>query len=255
MKNCIFIITILLTFACSNRIFAQQGEQAKVILKNGVKISGGIVGTFDEDKINIVLSDSERLLIRYDHIKKIRFRKYGALQGDISNKIQEPPSLRLDSYFHEIRGSLLFGEENLGVGLNTINGYQFSKFLGAGLGIGINKYGNYLAVPIYAQIRGYLYDRKVSPFYFGDIGYGQAWNNDKNNDVFELDNVKGGLYWQVGLGYQINFYNNSLTLALGYINQDSRADYVYYRPWDIDDVEVSERRVLRRVKFSVGFLF
>lgn len=255
MKKSIFWLALLAIFCYSFNASGQEGQQVKVKLKNGVKITGAIVKTFDEDKIDIVLSGSERLLIQYDHIKKIRFRNYGTVEGDIHWSLQNPPKLKVDSYFHEVRGSLLFGEENVGVGLNSINGYQFSKLLGTGLGIGINKYGNYLAMPIYAQVRGYMYDKKVSPFYFGDIGYGHAWNTNKNEDVFQLDNVRGGLYWQVGLGYQINFYNSSLTFTLGYVSQDSTADYVYYRPWDIDDVEVSEKRTLRRIQFSFGFLF
>ena len=110
-------------------------------------------------------------------------------------------------------------------------------------------------MPIYANVKGYILDQQITPFYFGDIGYGFAWNTDKNEEVFELDNVTGGLYWQLGLGYQFNFYSNSLVLTLGYINQHSKADYVYYRPWDIDDVEISEKRILRRLNFSIGFLF
>ena len=127
--------------------------------------------------------------------------------------------------------------------------------MGAGLGLGLNKFGNYLAVPIYATVKGYVFDKKVAPFYFADLGYGMAWNNHKNEEVFELDNVQGGLYWQLGIGYQINFYNSSFVLALGYVNQDSKADYIYHRPWDIDNVEITEKRLLRRFNFSVGFLF
>ncbi|MCG8307882.1 MAG: hypothetical protein MI975_10870 [Cytophagales bacterium] len=234
---------------------AQTGKEAKICLKNGVKIKGAIVKTFDEDKLVVDVFGTGNVPVRYDQIAKIRFKNYGRIHGDIKRGLENPPVLKIGSYFHEIRGSLLFGEENIGAALNAINGYQFNKYLGTGLGIGINKYGNYLTLPVYAQVKGYIFDKKVSPYYFGDIGYGYAWNNNKHDDVFELENVKGGVYWQVGLGYQINFYNSALTLSLGYVSQDSRADYVYYRPWDIDDVEVSERRVLRRVACSVGLLF
>lgn len=255
MKKFIFFSATLFFFSCSLFSSAQEGQQVKVFLKNGVKIKGAVVHTFDENKLVVNVMGSDKLLIQYNHIKKVRFKKYGVLRDDFDTSLQNPPKLKVNSYFHELRGSLLFGEETQGVALNTINGYQFNKFLGAGLGIGINKYGNYLAMPIYAQVKGYVFEKKVSPFYFGDIGYGYAWNTNKNQDVFELDNVKGGLYWQIGLGYQINFYNNSMVFSLGYINQVSKADYVYYRPWSIDDVEVSEKRILRRFAFSVGFLF
>ncbi len=220
-----------------------------------MKIKGGIVRSFDDHKLEVDIHSTEPLLIRYDRIKRITFKKYGNISDDFEDKLDNPPALKINSFYHEVRGGLLFGDENVDVSLQSINGYQFNKYLGTALGAGLNKYGNYMTLPIYAAVKGYLYDRKVTPFYFGDIGYGFAWKTNKNDDVFEIDNVNGGFYWQLGLGYQVNFYNSALVFTLGYINQDSKVDYVYYRPWDIDDVEVSERRILRRMAFSVGFLF
>lgn len=255
MRYLIFSIGVLFFLIDSNPVCSQEGKQVKVVLKNGLKIKGAIIKSFDEDRLEIDLLGADPIQIKYDHIKKINFNNYGRLDEGISDKIATPPGLQTKSYFHEIRGSVLFGEENVGAAIHTINGYQFNQYLGAGLGLGVNKYGNYLAMPIYANVKGYILDQQITPFYFGDIGYGFAWNTDKNEEVFELDNVTGGLYWQLGLGYQFNFYSNSLVLTLGYINQHSKADYVYYRPWDIDDVEISEKRILRRLNFSIGFLF
>ncbi len=255
MKYSFFSIALFFLLLVSLNGVAQVNKQAKIVLKNGIKIKGGIVQSFDDSKLKVTLGDSNVFLIRFDHIKKISFQGYGEVSDNFGEKLNNPPSLKIESFYHEIKGGLLFGEDNVGVSLQTINGYQFSKYLGTGLGIGINKYGNYLTMPVYATIKGYLSDKKVSPFYFGDVGYGFAWKTNKNEDQFELNNVTGGLYWQIGLGYQINFYNSSMVFSLGYINQDSKADYIYYRPWDIDDVEISERRILRRFAFSVGFLF
>jgi hypothetical protein len=149
---------------------------------------------------------------------------------------------------------LLFGDENISGGLQTINGYQFSQYLGTGIGVGMNKFGNYISLPIYASIKGYILDRKVSPFYFGDVGYGLAWASDKTHEGYSINNVKGGVYWQLGAGYQFNFYNNSFVITLGYVNQNSTAEYEYDY-WAIDGVEISEKRLLRRVNLSIGFLF
>ena len=134
------------------------------------------------------------------------------------------------------------------------NGYQFNRYLGTGFGIGMNKFGNYISLPIYATVKGYIKDSKICPFYFGDVGYGFAWRNEKEGNGYMSDNVKGGLYWQLGAGYQFNFYKSALVITLGYVNQNSKADYTYLY-WAMDGVEVSEKRLLRRVNFSVGFLF
>lgn len=250
-----FLAFGLLLFIVVNT-YAQDNKQVRILLKNGVKIKGALVESFDEDKLKVSIDSSSNLLvIPFDRINNISFKGYGRINDKFKKRLENPPSLKVNSFYNEIRGGLMFGEDALNVALHSINGYQFSKYLGTAVGIGVNKYGNYVTMPLYAQIKGYLSEKKVSPFYFGDIGYGFAWKTSKNEDQFELDNLKGGLYWQLGLGYQINFYNSSMTFSLGYVSQDSKAEYVYYRPWDIDDVEISERRLLRRVVFSVGFLF
>lgn len=255
MKYFIFSITLFLILLGSSDAFTQVNKKVKIVLINGVKINDAVIKSFNEEALEIYINNSDPLVIRYGRIKKINFKDYGSLQDDVKDKLKLPPSLETNAFFHEVKGSLLFGEDNLGFALQTINGYQFNRYIGTGLGLGVNKYGNYLAMPIYANIKGYIYDKKVSPFYFGDVGYGFAWNTNSNENFYNVDNVEGGLYWQVGMGYQFNFYNSALVLSLGYINQHSKADYVYYDQWGSSNIEVNEKRILRRFAFSVGFSF
>ena len=253
MRYICFLIGLL--FLIPFTLKAQLEKPAKIWLVNGVKIKGALIESFNDKNLNVELADGQNLVISYDHIKKLSFKDHGSLNRDFADRLKKPPSLQLKTFYHEFRGGLLIGEENTSGTIHTINGYQFNKYLGTGLGIGLNKFGNYLAVPIYATVKGYLLDRKVSPFYYGDVGYGIAWHNNKNDEIFDLENVTGGLYWQLGLGYQINFYNSAITVALGYVNQQSTADYTYYEWWSTDPIEISESRLLRRLNFSVGFLF
>jgi hypothetical protein len=255
MRIRLFSLTIFILVFSFGYVFAQDGRRAKIVLKNGNKLVGGSITAFDEKTLKFSIDDQDDILIRYDLIKKIHFKGSGNIDDDFADKIGSKPTLKTKSFYHQLEGTLLFGQENTSVGLQTINGYQFTKYIGTGLGVGLNKYGNYVTLPVYAQIKGYLLEQKVSPFYFGDIGYGFAWKSANADDYFDVMNVTGGLYWQLGLGYQINFYKSSMTFSFGYINQDSRSEYTYLRPWDIGDVEVTERRILRRVAFSVGFLF
>ena len=255
MRSKLFELILLFLVSSVIVVQAQVERKAKIVLNNGNKIKRGVIESFDATTLKVTFDGHNEFLLRYDLIKKIRFKGSGAIDDDFNTKIRVEPTLKIKSFYHELRGSLLFGEENTSVGLQTINGYQFNKYLGTGLGIGLNKYGNYVTLPIYAQVKGYLLNRKVSPYYFGDIGYGFAWKSADSDAYFDVMKVTGGLYWQLGLGYQVNFSNSAMTFSLGYINQDSKAEYTYLRPWTIDDVEVSESRVLRRVAFSVGFLF
>ncbi len=255
MRSEFFSLIVLLVISSVVNSYAQIDRKALIVLNNGNKIKGAVIESYDDKMLKATVDGYNEFIIRYDLIKKISFKGNGKVEKDFEDKIGTHPSLKIESFYHEFRGGLLFGEENTSGCVQTLNGYQFNRYLGTGLGIGLNKYGNYLAMPIYAQIKGYLYDKKVSPFYFGDIGYGLAWKAKNTDDIFDIVKVNGGLYWQLGIGYQINFYNSAMTFSFGYVNQDSKAEYIYYRPWGIDDVKVTEDRMLRRILVSVGFIF
>jgi hypothetical protein len=255
MRSLVSITLILAVLGFSFIGYAQANKETKIVLKNGVKIHGAILESMDDEYLKVRISESaEPLLLNYDHIKKISFRGNGSLNRNIKEQISSPPGLQLNTFYHEFRGGLLFGNENISGGLHTINGYQFNQYLGTGVGVGLNKFGNYISLPIYASVKGYILDQKVSPFYFGDIGYGLAWSSDKENNGYTIENVKGGLYWQLGAGYQFNFYNSSFVITLGYVNQSSSSDY-RYDYFAMDGVEVSEKRLLRRVNLTIGMLF
>ena len=251
-KGCLLLTFLFLT--ATTNLQAQIDKEVKVKLKNGVKINGGIVKSLSDKFLELDVSGDENVVIMFDHIRSISFRNYGHIRGDFSEKLKEPPKLNINTFYHELRAGLMFGEENVSGSIQTINGYQFTKYLGTGLGVGLNKYGNSVTLPIYATAKGYLLDEKITPFYFGDIGYGFAWHTDENDHVFQVEEMRGGLYWQVGLGYQINFYNSAMTFTLGYVNQKSSIDYFINDSWRLDPVEVSENRTIRRIIFSVGFM-
>ena len=258
-KTAFYIMALMLGLSFYTEAPAQSGERVRIVLKSGVKVKNGILESFDDRMLKLHIGDTTPFYVRYDLIKKIIFKGHGTIRDDYQHKLSTPPRIRTNTFFHEIRGNLLFGEEDVSVGLHTINGYQFSRYLGTGLGAGLNKFGNYITVPLYASVKGYLIDKKTSPFYFGDVGYGFAWKTDKNDDVFEIDKMRGGLYWQIGLGYQINFYNSALVFTFGYVNQDSRMEYSYIPQWrrfdgPQDEVVITEKRLLRRFVFSIGFL-
>jgi hypothetical protein len=238
--------------------FLQETSAQKIVnvyLKNGVKITGAGLEAFEEDAITLRIDRVlAPIVISEDRILKIMVIGDGMLSDNIIAQLSQPPGLTLNSLYHEFRGGLLAGSDDAAQAIHMINGYQFNQYVGTGLGFGMNQYGNFLTLPLYASWKGYLKNKKASPFLFGDIGYGFAWNTESNIDAFEIDNVKGGLYWQAGAGYQINFYNSAVNVALGYVQQHSSLDYVY-RFGGVDGARISEERLLRRISVCVGFSF
>ncbi|MFC2079925.1 hypothetical protein ACFLRQ_00460 [Bacteroidota bacterium] len=54
--------------------------------------------------------------------------------------------------------------------LNVINGYQFNPYFSMGIGTGI-WYHRHALVPLFADFRAYLLDKKISPFLALDTGF------------------------------------------------------------------------------------
>ncbi len=236
--------------------YSQATKPVKIFLKNGAKIEGAIIGSFDDSRLFFTINGDDSIAMKYDYIRKIQFKGKGAGYNKFDEKIASNPSIKSNAFYHEFRTGFLFGADEVSFAVHTLNGYQFNQYLGTGLGIGLNTFGDYLTMPIYATVKGYILDRKVSPFYFGDVGYGFAWRNNNNSDYYQVSNLKGGYYWQLGMGYQVNFFNSAFTMAIGYTNQDSQADYSYNPGyWGGSGFDVSEKRLLRRVSLTVGFLF
>ncbi len=235
--------------------FGQATKPVKIFLKNGAKIEGAIIGSFDDSRIYFTINGNDSIAMKYDYIRKIKFKGKVASSHDFDETNALIPSIKTDAFYHEFRTGLHFGEDQVSFAVHTLNGYQFNQYLGTGLGIGLNTFGDYLTMPVYATVKGYILDRKVSPFYFGDVGYGFAWHSNNNSDYYQVSNLKGGYYWQLGMGYQVNFSNSAFIMAIGYTNQDSQADYEYNPGWwGGTGYEVSEKRLLRRVSLTLGFL-
>ncbi len=258
-----YVLAFLLIFLLQNQLNAQDLQKAKITLINGTRIEGYVVESMHDKYIKIDVIDNDPLIINYHVIRKIRF-----YQGKNDSSINEPssltqftPGIKTKVFFHEVTGNLMFGQDNLDVALHTVNGYQYNRYLGAGIGLGIEHLQDYSAMPVYAQVKGYLFDRKVTPFYFGDIGYAFAWGNSQPNMNYENFKVHGGLYWQLGIGYQLNFPKGGMVFKFGYRNQSVKTQYSYLNPWYTFDsitsnsVEVQEDLVLRRFVLGIGFLF
>lgn len=236
------------------QVQAQVNKRVKIVLNDGMIFKGVLIESFNENALKLSIDTSNIILIGYDRIKSINFANYRKIKSNFEKHVSEHSFLERSPFYHELRVGMLVGEETSSFTAQTINGYQLNKYLGAGVGVGLNTYGNYRTIPVYISAKGYLFDKKVSPYYFGDVGYGFAWKTNKNENMFEVENMKGGVYWQLGLGYQVNFYNSAIVFTLGYLNQLSKIDYTYSGGWDVSEVEVSEKRNLRRVALSIGFL-
>jgi len=123
----------------------------------------------------------------------------------------------------------------------TVNGYKFSQYAMAGIGIGADLYATQTILPVFASFRGDLSKTgSVIPFYFGDAGYGiNITQNSANGTDF-----KGGLMYAVGLGIKIPFNRSAgFLLSLGYRYQKTSYDY------NMTSTEITYSRLAIRAGF------
>jgi hypothetical protein len=248
----------LLMLLDSADLQAQTGGKAVVILQNGARIRGNLSFPSCGDEMPaLTLKHGERIPLSWDRIYALRVRP-GVLRSiDSAAKPKRPVTdIPERGFYHDILWSFFFNNDDFSTGLHVVNGYRINRWVSAGAGLGIDYYGSISTLPVYAQVKGHLPGKSTQPFLHGGIGYAPAWA-DKTYGDYEVYESRGGLFWQVGLGYTIPLRGPALHLSAGYRSQTAGLDYRYnWGTWLPDNsyapVEVSEKRQLRRAYFSIG---
>lgn len=157
-----------------------------------------------------------------------------------------------DTYYFDEFGNYTYSNApSTGFTVQHITGYQFSRLVGAGLGVSYDSYNVETAesiLSVFGHYRGYLTRRIFAPFVGISAGYGFVLQN-KLTGIIE---GSGGVMLNPELGLRLGAYDKAnLTVALGYRFQS--ADYTREVPW----VNVVEYRDItyRRFMLNVGLLF
>jgi hypothetical protein len=137
--------------------------------------------------------------------------------------------------------------------LAVVNGYRFNRFIGTGLGIGIDAYREGVMTPVFVRATGHLFNARFSPVYAVDAGYGfysPVFNDQPRRNIKYrfggglMGNAAGGV--QVFLGRDVALYT-----MLGYRLQQGRFEFIS-EPLESREVE---RILFRRLSLRLGFSF
>ncbi len=249
MRKILFVL-LMTTFGLSASLYAQsENQEVIVFLKNGQKISGKLQLSIYDDHISLAHDSLSQTYLSFQSIKKIHF---GNVPAD------EPATYftHQRGIFHLANLGLQIGDNSNGATttftIHTVNGYVFSPHLMVGVGIGLDHYDGIRALPLYASIQGIITDRKVSPFYFANVGGSWAWPGNRGSGI-TYERTEGGLFAHGGLGYQINLARSALLFSGGYKIQQS--DFAYnFEGWQ-SETFIEEKRLLRRATVTIGFTF
>lgn len=227
-------------------------KEAAIFLKNGSVIRGNLVMSMFDDYMTVQVNETDHMEIRYDKIDRIVFGK-----EEIKPTDTIPPFYLKPGFMHMTEVGMIAGNNDSGedpaYSISTVNGYRFSPYFGAGLGIGIEGYSRITMMPVFLSFRGNLRKSQVTPYYFVNAGYSAAWKND-NIEGINYDYVRGGFMLQPGLGYMFALKNMALFFNLGYKIQQSSIAYNFESGW-ASPTEIQEERIRRRLTMSIGIAF
>lgn len=221
MKSIIIVLMIL-----PSALFAQNGMQDVIYLKDGSIYKGMIIETVPNVSYKIESRDGNVFAVKIDEVEKITKEKAGRMPRERhgwGHHRWKNDSIayktRTKGYFNEIQVLI----ENVQGGVRMVNGYKFNRFSYLGIGVGIDRV---FSNPFNPRINGlekkelagvylplYLFHAgdgpskgRFTPFYAVEAGYAMAFkgfgDNERNVDDFG-NRLKGGVIAGAGLGFKI----------------------------------------------------
>jgi hypothetical protein len=256
----ITLIFILLTTVS----FSQNNVEDVVYLKNGSIIRGQIVEQKIGETIKIELLGGSIFVFKQEEIDSIKKEKafHQPLQKTKSDYYRRDKGYRNFTEMGLICG---FGTNNngqyyyaqnrndYGFSIRTTDGYQWSRYLFTGAGVGIDRFITYKQTfsPFYFRVASEFLKKRVTPYAFTDIGYAVMWKF--RSDDYTIGKNKGGVYFSAGGGVRIFTRSHaSVLFNVSYRLNKSASEWTYaYEGSPVYNL----KRTYQRVVFGIGVSF
>lgn len=264
-RTIIIPIIFLIMYGNVQYVYAQRA--AKISMIDGTSIEGVISECTDTDSLTILVNgnSSNSVTVSMGQITQLDFGLSPQKNSNEVNEImlqesQEENATIEDVVYHSIALGLLFGEDETNYFISVESGFRVNNHFAVGLGLNYDNYDIISTVPFFVEVKGYLHDKKVAPYYFVGAGYGVSWLNESMDDfLISNEKIRGGLFGHTGLGYQVKGKGLSYAFKIGYKLQKTRISYQYNtEPWRSSSPmlsDVQEKRMFRRLFFSVSVIF
>ncbi len=222
-------------------------ELVKIKLKNGNVVNGTLKEFHDTDFLILELYDDHEVTISMAQIHKIRYKKYTL------NGIEEAPR----KYYNNTSLGITFlktdyGLDGLDWNLHTLHGKSFTHNYMAGIGVGIDRYGDMSALPVYLGGRAEFGREHIAPTIFTNIGYSHMWVKENRSEFNDIDFIRGGVYWELGGGLTIRNQKTKISLQIAYKHQSAQMDYSFDDWWTGAPSTFEEVRKFRNISLSIG---
>jgi hypothetical protein len=237
-----------LLFLLSMSVFAQnKGKQNIVYLKNGSIIRGKIIEQTPEKTV-IETRDQSRWVFTAQEIEK-------------TATAPRPFFIKTKGYLNYLEAGVLSGTtrttnfwltENKTYStfsLQIFQGHQFHPSIGLGFTTGLDFYHNQVILPVAIGIRGDFSQKRITPVYAVDFGYGLGWLNEQKNNMTH----SGGRVFALSTGIKIRTLSQTTFLfGIGFRQQLARTKLDAADAWGIS-VENNETFNRLMLKVGIGF--
>lgn len=207
MKKLFAFLLALMSF---NTISAQEELKDLVILKTGAEVRGTIIEHVEGESITIKTDEGRKLLYDIDEIE--RFIKITVKHSATPHLPTHAEEMRKYPWrprgyrgFFDIGMAKAFNYSDMTYQFTTSQGFQADPFFYMGIGVSANydKTRDWLFLPIFANMRFHILDKRLTPFIDVKAGYSPT-------------NVKGA-YVNVSLGCHYSISRNlGLNISIGY---------------------------------------
>jgi len=193
MSKIALLFSLLLLYSF---VSAQTATNDIIILKNGSTLYGTIVAKEESTSVTLKISEETVTVIFWEDIKEIKMGSKAKETTEMPKKamklnlspqtgVYKILQLRGGQAFTSVSGSIGYCYKNHAIGV----GAAFQPYLNIGA-----------IAPVYGEYRYEMgkKEKRIKPLILGQIGYGfpMVTQNARR------DTIRGGLYWNVGLGYK-----------------------------------------------------
>ncbi|MBK6931405.1 MAG: hypothetical protein IPH12_11265 [Saprospirales bacterium] len=160
-------------------------------------------------------------------------------------------------WYHHTRAGALIGQAYTG---NNVSGYQLqhssgwklTRMFGAGIGAGLEYFDpsgfDSATYPIFTEIRGFLFPKRITPYY--TLAGGWAFTGQLGEDRWGLiDTWKGGWLLQADIGYRIG---NHFTVHCGLRLQQKTREWT--SDWGPESGNGADHILYKRFVAGIGLL-
>ena len=219
-----------------------------VYLKNGSIIKGDIVEIIPNKTLTVETADGSTFVCNYDEIDKITREKAE------NNEVLETPKIKDNSsplkrgYSAQINSDCFASSHMFGPAITTVHGFRFNPKISIGLGTGFrfDALDDDFAIPVFANVRYDILDRKISPFMAANSGI-----------AIGIDKLNTGFYGSFDFGCRFKRFSLSTGVET---TKGREIDYYMVPIWDGDGFYYSGKEYtydIQSINFilRLGFVF